>query len=213
MADEPLSYDPRRFSVDTIGEAAALILTPEGVSTEERWQTETPYLIDLIGEHCGVAAGSMVLDFGCGIGRLAKGLIERYGCRVVGVDLSPSMRGLAHAYVNDPRFFSCAPEALDWLPVKFDAALAVWVFQHCLDPAADIERVKSALAPGAPLFAVNSQFRLVPTTAPGDWSDDGVDVFALLDARLARTSSELLSPNFVPAHIAAQSVWGVWRRS
>jgi len=103
--------------------------------------------------------------------------------------------------------------ALDWLPVKFDAALAVWVFQHCLDPAADIERVKSALAPGAPLFAVNSQFRLVPTTAPGDWSDDGVDVFALLDARLARTSSELLSPNFVPAHIAAQSVWGVWRRS
>ena len=35
-----------------------------------------------------LTSDSWVLDYGCGVGRLAKVMIEHYGCRVVGVDIS-----------------------------------------------------------------------------------------------------------------------------
>jgi SAM-dependent methyltransferase len=43
---------------------------------------------------------SLVLDYGCGIGRIAKELIKQTGCHVIGVDISPSMLGLAYPYVH-----------------------------------------------------------------------------------------------------------------
>ena len=92
----------------TVAEAKRIILTPEGQSSEQRWQRETPLLVALIERGCEINEHSWVLDYGCGIGRLAKTLIERHDCRVVGVDISPSMRALAANYVNSPRFLACS---------------------------------------------------------------------------------------------------------
>jgi cyclopropane fatty-acyl-phospholipid synthase-like methyltransferase len=59
----------------------------------------------------------VVLDYGCGIGRLAKAMIDASGCSVVGLDTSPEMRKLADDYVGSDRFIAVSPsqfDALSW---------------------------------------------------------------------------------------------------
>lgn len=175
-----LEYNPAVFNVGDIQHAKSIILTKEGArSTEERWRTETPYLMSLIDQHLGISSDSVVLDYGCGIGRMSKALIEKYGCRVVGVDISPSMRALAAAYVSSDKFFSCAPEMLS-LGIKFDEAIAVWVLQHCYQVEDDITRIYKSLNPGSGFFVVNDHNRLVPTKINGGWINDGKDVKEIL---------------------------------
>jgi arsenite methyltransferase len=42
-------------------------------------------------ELCHISAGTYVLDVGCGVGATACYIAQRYGCRVVGVDISERM--------------------------------------------------------------------------------------------------------------------------
>lgn len=44
-----------------------------------------------LAEMCGISEGKLVLDAGCGFGRTACRLTKRYGCMVVGVDISDRM--------------------------------------------------------------------------------------------------------------------------
>src|SRR5258706_10939744 len=53
-------------------------MTPEGATTAERWENETPYLADLIAEQFDITADSLLLDYGCGIGRMSHELIKRH---------------------------------------------------------------------------------------------------------------------------------------
>src|SRR5438132_400515 len=107
-------YRPEVFTASSIPEAMRLIVTPEpGTTTAERWRKETPYLVEDCGRLLGIGPDTCVLDYGCGIGRVAKGLIERFGCRVVGVDFSPSMRLLAPDYVLSERFTAWSVATLD----------------------------------------------------------------------------------------------------
>jgi SAM-dependent methyltransferase len=93
---EPV-YRPEIFNPSSVDDARRIILTPEpGLSTDERWDRETPYLADRLVETMMPDESSLVLDFGCGIGRLAKAVIERSGCTVIGVDISARMRAYAH---------------------------------------------------------------------------------------------------------------------
>ncbi len=134
-------------------------------------------------EQFALAEGSVVLDFGCGVGRMAKELIERCGCFVLGVDLARNMRQLAPGYVDSPRFSVVSPPVLDALVARgfsADLALAVWVIQHAARPEQEIARLVRAVAPGGGVFIANNVRRAVPTDR--GWADDGLDVGALLDA-------------------------------
>ena len=88
-------YDASVFDVATIEAAKRIILTPENSTTQERWAAETPYLTDLITKHIVLDRDTTVLDYGCGVGRMAKALIDRARCKVVAADFSASMRALA----------------------------------------------------------------------------------------------------------------------
>ena len=185
------TYNPAVFNVHDIQSAMRIILTPEGVSTQDRWRIETPYLADLIAEHIAITPDTTLVDYGCGIGRMAKELITRHNCRVVEIDISPSMRALAIMYVQSDRFLSCPPAMFDRLVeqgVRFDAAVSIWVLQHCLDPAEDIARIKRSLKPGAGVFIVNNNYRAVPTVEDG-WSNDGLDIRAMLGAEFMPQAS------------------------
>ncbi len=208
------TYDPRVFNVNDIAQAMSIIMTPEGATTAERWEKETPYLADLIAEQFTITADSLVLDYGCGIGRMSHELIKRHNCRIVGVDISPSMRALSVVYTRSDRFMSCSHEMLDGLVargLRVDAALSIWVLQHCATPAQDIARIKAALKPGGDLFAVNGNVRSVPTTEMG-WVNDGLDIRAMLAAEFALERDGRLAREQTTDIIADGCFWATYRR-
>jgi 2-polyprenyl-3-methyl-5-hydroxy-6-metoxy-1,4-benzoquinol methylase len=209
-----VTYNPGVFEVNDIAQAMNIILTPEGSTTAQRWETETPYLADLIAEQFTLTADSLVLDYGCGIGRLAHELIKRHGCRVAGVDISPSMRALSVIYTRSDRFMSCSQEMLDGLTargMRFDAALAIWVLQHCAMPAEDVARIKRAIKPGGDLFVANGNVRSVPTAEQG-WVNDGLDIKAMLAGEFETVRLGGLTREKTTEIIAEGTFWGAYRR-
>jgi SAM-dependent methyltransferase len=214
------TYEPRVFDAPNIAQAKRIILTAEGSGTEERWAKETPYLAEMIGRTLKLRPEMVVLDYGCGIGRLAKELIAKYRCRVVGVDISASMRGFAATYVESDRFLACAPAMLDGMIERgfaCDAAITVWVLQHCLRPAEDVARIKRVLKPAAPLFLVNNIHRAVPilerklgpmgATMAGTWANDGIDVKALVTQELAIQDEGKLAPDRIGSDLSRLTFW------
>jgi ubiquinone/menaquinone biosynthesis C-methylase UbiE len=74
---------------------------------------------------------STVLDYGCGPGKVALRLAERFGSRVIGVDSSPTMLELARARRSHPRvrYEQIADERLaDLADASVDGAMACYVF-------------------------------------------------------------------------------------
>ena len=154
-------YQPGVFETRDLASARSIILTAEpGTTTDERWEYETAYLADDIGRLPGIEGNSCVLDYGCGIGRVSKALIERLGCFVLGVDISAGMRELATGYVRSERFSVCSPEMLDRMIAggfRATHACANWVLQHCAAPTIDIARIESALVPRGSIYVLNTQ--------------------------------------------------------
>jgi SAM-dependent methyltransferase len=192
---EQVVYFPDIFEARTETAAKRIILTSEGpgADTDTRWALETPYVLELIEAALHPNADMVVLDYGCGIGRIAKAMIEAWGCRVIGVDISQSMRQLAKDYVGSDRFSAASPQGFDQLVtdgLRVSAAISVWVLQHCFAPAEDIERIFQGLADNCSLFVLNMPKRAVPAVRIGatvqegfGWGTDSIDVAALLRAK------------------------------
>jgi SAM-dependent methyltransferase len=210
----PLTYDPTIFQVKDLAAAKNIILTPEDSSTEVRWENETPYVADLIGQFLPINHSSLLLDYGCGIGRVAKELIARYGCHVIGIDISASMREFAQNYVGSDRFFACSPVMLDCLitnGVSFDGAVAIWVLQHCFNPTDDIARIRRTLKPNGRLFVLNNLHRVVPTLEKG-WYNDGVDVRTLLCSEFALLQEGRPAPQHTSPLTAKYTYWAAFNQ-
>ena len=105
--------------------------------------------LELFRKGLGDLKGKTILDFGCGIGRLSKALLENFDCCVLGVDISASMRQLALEYVNNDRFSVISYEIFSELAGKgalqVDTGLAVYVLQHVYDPKGDIKLLSQAI--------------------------------------------------------------------
>ena len=178
-------YSPAIFHTSNLEAAKAVILNPvPDMTTDQRWEVETQNLVAALAGVMKLDKQSRILDYGCGIGRVAKALIDRYDCSVVGVDISAEMRQLAVEYVKSDRFTVCEPADLDRMIAegfRATGACACWVLQHCQEPARDIERINAALSPGAPFYVLNSDHRWVPTDR--GWASDGISIEQLLAAR------------------------------
>src|SRR5262245_23997134 len=203
------TYDPSVFSVSDLTQAMKIILTPEGSTTEHRWEVETPYVAELIAQTIDIKPNMLLLDYGCGIGRLAKELIRRHRCHVIGVDLSPSMRALAVSYVESDHFLTCSSLMLDTLTdrgLRFDAAISIWVLQHCLKPSDDILRLRQSLKPGAGIFVLNNIYRAVPTET--GWVNDGIDIKQLLTQEFDLQREGQLPADMEPKLLSELTYWG-----
>jgi cyclopropane fatty-acyl-phospholipid synthase-like methyltransferase len=206
------SYNPDVFNVRDFPQARQIILTPEDSTTDARWQRETPHVCDLIGRTLDIKPGAFVLDYGCGIGRIAKELIARHGCHVIGVDISPGMRVLSNIYVESERFTACTPGMLAAMSERgfhFDAAVAILVLQHCPSPAHDIARLRAALAPSGRLFVLNGLKRSVPTHDAG-WFDDRLDIKTLLTNEFAPIDEGHLAADATTDYIAQTTFWATF---
>jgi ubiquinone/menaquinone biosynthesis C-methylase UbiE len=172
--------------------AKEIILTNEGpgADTETRWAIETPYVLGLIRNAFSLRSDMVVLDYGCGVGRMAKAMIDASGCSVIGLDISQGMRKLADEYVRSDRFIAVSPGQFDIMVgagLRVHAAIAVWVLQHCLAPADDVERIRRGLAAEGNCFVLNMPKRAIPAlrdkvteNAGFVWASDAIDVAALL---------------------------------
>ncbi len=207
-------YKPEIFDVKTIDEAKAIILTPEdGYSPEQRWMKETPLLAEDVSKALKLSAGSLVLDFGCGVGRIAKELIGKNGGAVLGVDISNSMRSLAHQYVERPEF-SCTSRngliALVRHGLQVDHAYVVWVLQHSAEPEQDIELLWSAIKPGGSLLVVNTKNRVVPTDK--GWSNDGKNITRLLEERFKTYREITLTPGAITEKVRKKAECRLYKK-
>ncbi len=201
-------YHPQIFEVNSFSQAMTIVVTPEpGTTTEERWAKETRYIVDDIGKCLGLTADSCVLDYGCGPGRVAKGLIEEYGCRVVGVDFSHSMRLLAPEYVLSERFTVWSPQVLEKLTAKgFRAthAICCWVIQHVVQPQLVIQLIANSMQPAATLYLLNQNDRCVPTDK--GWVNDGIDIRPALNTHFAEIESHRLPPEVTTQRLSEASM-------
>jgi SAM-dependent methyltransferase len=123
-----------------------------------------------------------VIDYGCGIGRLAARLPNT----VIGVDISRSMRSLSTMTVDSDRFCAIHPATLREmtnLGFRANGAIAAWFLQHALRPGDDIATLASALSSGSALYVLNRIERFVPTVDAGNhvWVDDRQSIPDLLD--------------------------------
>jgi SAM-dependent methyltransferase len=217
-------YHPEVFNVASVEHAKSIILTNEGPGdeTETRWQLETPYVLELVNSAVGLRPEMVVLDYGCGIGRMAKAMIDACGCSVIGVDISPTMRALASEYVGSDRFIAISPGQFDILVragLRVNAAIAVWVLQHCFAPAVDIARIGGSLVADGSVFVVNMKRRCVPAVVDGAsaddgfvWAADGIDVAMLLSAAFRVAAEGALDPVRTPKMAAAGTFWMSLRR-
>lgn len=217
-----MQYSPAIFEQPDLAAAAGIILTPEaGLTTDQRWARETPYLADLIINDLGLdhIDGDdhvpAIIDYGCGIGRLASPLLDA-GASVIGVEISQSMREQARQYLGgsagefsilDPRFFSeCAREGR----IEANGAIAIWSLQHVLDVKQAINDIYSVLKPGSLFVVVNSNTRAVPTDA--GWINDGVSVINELNAKFTPLFGRKLNPAKMGDAVAGSSFYGVFKR-
>lgn len=213
VAQRTADYSSAIFNVGDIRSAKNIILTPDSsLGTDARWQKETPYLVDLIASRHTLDQNSLVLDFGCGIGRMSKALIERFNCFVVGVDISTNMRALAPTYVQSDRFMTCHPSSLHVLNLKFELTVAVWVLQHCRDVQEDVANIHYFMAKYGKLFIVNDERRIVPTTI--GWVNDGKDLKEILKAQFMGkpVNTNPLDVEQVGAAVAGSSYWAMMER-
>ena len=209
-----VAYDPARYiDIETVDEAVHIITTPtEGMTAQQRWEQETPALMAIIERF--VARDSFVLDYGCGIGRLSKPLIEKLDCTVVGVDISPNMRALATSLVNSADFCAIDPKMLDNLPVRdFNAAIAVWALQHCVELKDVISLIADTLKVKGKLFIVNNVTRCVPVEG-GEWADDGLDVHEMIiDGGFKLIERGKLDDSIAPGWMQEGTFWAAYERT
>jgi sarcosine/dimethylglycine N-methyltransferase len=114
----------------------------------------TPEEIAALAQRAGITAGMSVLDIGSGIGGPACYLAQRFGCRVVGVDISAvgHQQAVARAHetgVGHLVQFHCGDiHAAELPPQAFDIVLGLDAWCHIPQRPLLLQRCATWLRPG-----------------------------------------------------------------
>ena len=110
-----------------------------------------------------------------------------------------------------------SPQQFDGLVragLRVDAAISIWVLQHCFDPAAEVERIRHSLSGRGRVFVLNMPIRAVPVVRGPDisnsgysWASDGIDVAGLLRGNFTVSAEGLLDMSRVPHVGDAGAFW------
>ena len=149
------------FDYPSLRKARAVILW------HDDWELATKATMDAIDRLALVGDGNLVVDYGCGIGRITRGLRQRHPARVLAVDRSPAMRAHALGYVSSSDVEAGAVEILSDVELfergaelqgSVDCILLIEVLQHIPEPVLDdlLPRLRALLAPRGRLFMLGN---------------------------------------------------------
>ncbi len=164
------------FRPKTVREAKDIILTPEnGMTPDERWERETPWIVEQVNNL--LTPGDVVIDFGSGVGRVAREIGRRH--IMVAVDASPEMRKMCIDYCDGaaPGVTVTDPWGLNGMAsrgLQADGALCIWSLQHIRDLDTHVRWLANAIKPGGWVFVLNSQSRWLPIE--NGWAGDAQSV-------------------------------------
>ena len=174
-----MKYNPNLFTPLDLNHAKDIVITPDPVDPN-KFENFTNEAIKIITNANIINETSCVVDFGCGMGRMSKAIIDTFNCEVIGVDINLSMLKLATMYVeNSNKFVTCNEVDKD---NSIDVCLAMFVIQHVLDPKLEIKKIVDILKPNGYLVLLNEpNVRLVPGGQAEDssiiWFTDGFDIY------------------------------------
>jgi demethylmenaquinone methyltransferase / 2-methoxy-6-polyprenyl-1,4-benzoquinol methylase len=96
-----------------------------------------------------VSPDARVLDVATGTGLVARALVRRYGCSVVGLDQSEEMLGRARALVGPSMELVVGEaESLPFEDGSFDALTFTYLLRYVDDPAATMRELARVVRPG-----------------------------------------------------------------
>ena len=101
-----------------------------------------------------VGPDDRVLDVATGTGAVARELVEKTGCTVVGVDQSPEM--LAEAGRRSPgiELVEARAEALPFGDAEFDGLTFTYLLRYVADPRATLYELRRVVRPGGTIAAL-----------------------------------------------------------
>jgi demethylmenaquinone methyltransferase / 2-methoxy-6-polyprenyl-1,4-benzoquinol methylase len=92
---------------------------------------------------------SRVVDVATGTGLVARALVSRYGCRVVGVDQSAGMLAEARRHADGRlELVEASAESLPFEDGTFDALTFTYLLRYVADPAATLRELARVVRPG-----------------------------------------------------------------
>lgn len=185
-----MPYIKEVFDVTTFEHAKHVVLTSDP-DNPKKFENETNFLIDIIQEQNTINSDSIVLDFGCGMGRVSKGLIDKFKCKVIGLDISDSMLTFARLYTANVQKFQATKNYTE--PESVDVCLSILALQHAQDPKQEIDNIVKVLKHNGTLILLNENKRFVPNDIDRNryviWEDDGFDVFGYIETLLKKINS------------------------
>jgi SAM-dependent methyltransferase len=186
-----MPYIKEVFDVTTFEQAKHVVLTTDP-DDPNKFENETNFLVKAIAEQNLIDNGSIVLDFGCGMGRVSKALIEKFDCKVIGLDISASMLTFARLYTANIKKFEGTHNYNT--PESVDVAMSILALQHSEDPAKEIDNIVNVLKPGGTFILLNESTRFVPSDIDSNryivWQDDGFDIFEYVGTKLKKVHTE-----------------------
>lgn len=176
-------------------------------------------LYDAVHDRIGIAAGTRLLDVGCGPGGAARLARER-GARVAGLDASSGSLAVARERVPDGDFRPGDMEQLPWPDRSFDAVTGFNSFPFAGNPAGALREARRALDQGGKLGIVvfappeaSQQTRimaaiaaLAPPRAPGEPGPFALSAPGALQAVLVSAGFQVAEHGDISVVLAFPSV-------
>lgn len=184
-----MKYLSEIFEAESFEAAKDCVLTPDP-KDPNKFHDQTEFLINTLANLEIINSNKVVLDFGVGMGRVSKRLIEKFDCQVIGCDISINMLKFATMYVNNTsKFVTCNKLAVKNI---VNVIISTFVLQHVENPEIEINHLIDILTPGGYIVLLDNPLaRFVPVSFdPSDkyvnWHDDGYKIAEKFDKHLSR---------------------------